>query len=82
MSGFSDYTTLLPRKEDGSAGWVWVGPHSSPLRNIKSFLFLSFILISSGSLGCSLKNSNKTLQRRLKYVQFIEVLSHFQRITV
>lgn len=27
MSGFSDYTTLLPRKEDGSGGAQEVGPY-------------------------------------------------------
>lgn len=27
MSGFSDYTTLLPRKEDGDEGGQEVGPY-------------------------------------------------------
>lgn len=37
MSGFSDYTTLLPRKEDGDGGGARGG---SPLRSIKHYLFL------------------------------------------
>lgn len=40
MSGFSDYTILLPRKEGGDGGGVWVGPPFPPLRNIKHFLLL------------------------------------------
>lgn len=43
MSGFSDYTTLLPRKEDGDGGGVGGGSLFC-LRNTKPFFFLLLLV--------------------------------------
>lgn len=72
MSGFSDYTTLLPRKEDGDGGGVGGGSLFFS-RNTKPF-FLLLLFILPGNLCCSLGGENY----KVKCIQLMDIFSHFQ----
>lgn len=56
MSGFSDYTTLLPRKEEDEGSGQGEGEILTLLKEHSTFLLP--LLILSGDLSCGLKIIN------------------------